>query len=134
MNYIFDFDGTLMNTSEVILATIKSTIADMGLPPKTTEECRAIIGIRTDEAGRYLYPDSDISNAEFARIFRQNYDRIKSGAHEQAFPGVLDTLRALRQKGCPLAIASSRRRESLHAYLKALALRTGLRWWWAQTA
>ena len=45
MNYIFDFDGTLMDTSGVILSTIKATIKDMGLPDKTDEECLAIIGI-----------------------------------------------------------------------------------------
>ena len=76
MNYIFDFDGTLMDTSGVILSTIKATISEMSLPPKTDEECRSIIGIRTDEAGKYLYPDLDISNEEFARIFRANYDRL----------------------------------------------------------
>ena len=31
MNFIFDFDGTLMDTSAVILATIKKTIGDMVL-------------------------------------------------------------------------------------------------------
>lgn len=92
MNYIFDFDGTLMDTSGVILATIMATTKDMGLPEKTEEECRSIIGIRTDEAGKHLYPDLDISNEEFARVFRSNYDRLKKGAHEKAFPGVLDTL------------------------------------------
>ncbi|MDE6636884.1 MAG: HAD hydrolase-like protein, partial [Muribaculaceae bacterium] len=91
MNYIFDFDGTLMDTSGVILSTIKATINDMGLPDKTDEECRSIIGIRTDEAGRYLYPDMDISNKEFAKVFRTNYDRLQKDAHEKAFPGVIET-------------------------------------------
>ncbi len=121
MNYIFDFDGTLMDTSGVILSTIKATIAEMSLPPKTDEECRSIIGIRTDEAGKYLYPDLDISNEEFARIFRANYDRLKKGAHEQTFPGVLDTLAQLRPSG--LAIASSRRVASLNDYLSGLGIK-----------
>ena len=43
MNYIFDFDGTLMDTSGVILSTIKATIAQMGLPEKSDDECRTII-------------------------------------------------------------------------------------------
>ena len=123
MNYIFDFDGTLMDTSGVILATIKASIKEMGLPDKTDDECRAIIGIRTDEAGKYLYPDSDISNAEFARVFRSNYDRLKKDAHEKAFPGVLDTLTKLREEGHGLAIASSRRLASLYDYLDGLGIR-----------
>lgn len=122
MNYIFDFDGTLMDTSGVILSTIKATIAEMGLPEKTDGECRAIIGIRTDEAGKYLYPDLDISNAEFARIFRANYDRLKKNAHEKAFPEVLPTLRRLHESGLGLAIASSRRIGSLNDYLNGLGI------------
>ena len=123
MNYIFDFDGTLMDTSGVILSTIKATIKEMGLPEKTDEECRSIIGIRTDEAGRYLYPELEISNKEFARVFRANYDRLKAGANENTFPGVLETLAELREKGCGLAIASSRRLASLNDYLEGLGIR-----------
>ncbi|MDE5997715.1 MAG: HAD family hydrolase [Muribaculaceae bacterium] len=122
MNYIFDFDGTLMDTSGVILATIKATIKDMGLPDKTDEECRSIIGIRTDEAGRYLYPDLDISNKEFAKVFRANYDRLQKDAHEKAFPEVIETLTKLRANRCQLAIASSRRLVSLTDYLNKLGI------------
>ena len=123
MNFIFDFDGTLMDTSGVILATIKATIKEMGLPKKTDDECRAIIGIRTDEAGKYLYPDSDISNVEFAQVFRSNYDQLKKDAHEKTFPGVMETLAKLKDAGCDLAIASSRRLASLYDYLDGLRIR-----------
>ncbi len=123
MNYIFDFDGTLMDTSGVILSTIKATIKEMDLPDKTEEECRSIIGIRTDEAGKYLYPDLDISNKEFARVFRANYDRLQKDAQEKPFPGVVETLKKLRAEGYRLAIASSRRLVSLAAYLDKLGIR-----------
>ena len=122
MNYIFDFDGTLMDTSGVILSTIKATIKEMGLPDKTDDECRSIIGIRTDEAGRYLYPDLDISNKEFAKVFRANYDRLQKDAQEKTFPGVIETLTQLRDNGSRLAIASSRRLVSLTDYLKKLGI------------
>lgn len=123
MNYIFDFDGTLMDTSGVILATIKATIKEMGLPEKSDDECRSIIGIRTDEAGKYLYPDSDISNVEFAKVFRSNYDRLKKDSHEKTFPGVIETLSKLKEEGHGLAIASSRRLASLYNYLDGLRIR-----------
>lgn len=123
MNYIFDFDGTLMDTSGVILATIKDTIKDMHLPARTEEECRSIIGIRTDEAGKYLYPDLDISNEEFARVFRKNNDRLKVNSNETTFPGVIETLDKLRKNGCSMAIASSRRLASLYDYLDGLGIR-----------
>ncbi len=111
-----------MDTSEVILSTIKATISDMHLPARTDAECRAIIGIRTDEAGGYLYPDLEVSNLEFARHFRSNYERLKSDAREKTFPGVLSTLAELRAAGHRLAIASSRRESSLRDYLQGLGV------------
>lgn len=123
MNYIFDFDGTLMDTSAVILATIKATIKEMHLPPRTDEECRSIIGIRTDDAGRYFYPELDISNEEFARVYRSNYERLQRDAKEKAFPGVITTLKLLRQRDDRMAIASSRRLASLYDYLDGLGIR-----------
>ncbi len=123
MNYIFDFDGTLMDTSSVILSTIKATIKEMGLPDKTEEECRSIIGIRTDEAGRYLYPDLDISNVEFAKVFRANYERLQKDAQEKPFPGVIETLKSLKKDGYRLAVASSRRLASLNDYLDKLGIK-----------
>lgn len=122
MNYIFDFDGTLMDTSGVILATIKATIQEMQLPAKTDDECRSIIGIRTDEAAGHLYPGGGVSDSEFARRFRANYATLKNGAHENTFPGVIETLRQLRDSGCGLAIASSRRLASLNDYLTGLGI------------
>lgn len=124
MNYIFDFDGTIMDTSAIILATIKATVKDMNLPEKSEDEYRAIIGIRTDEAGKYLYPDLDISNKEFARVFRQNYDRLKKDSLERPFPGVIATLQKLKDEGCRMAIASSRRLTSLYDYLDQLGIRS----------
>ena len=121
-NYIFDFDGTLMDTAGVILKTIQTTIRTLGLPPRSDEQCRSIIGIRTDEAGHHLYPDSPVSDKEFAAAFRANYADLKKNAHEEAFPGVIDKLRELRSAGCGLAIASSRRLDSLHDYLRGLGI------------
>lgn len=123
MNYIFDFDGTLMDTSGVIMATIRATIKEMGLPERSDEECRSIIGIRTNEAGKYLYPDLDISNEEFARVFRANYESLKKDSHERLFPGVIETLSKLRADDHGLAIASSRRLASLYDYLDGLGIR-----------
>ncbi len=123
-HYIFDFDGTLMDTQAVILATIQATIKQMGLPERTIDQCRSIIGIRTDEAGHHLYPDADVNvnDTEFARIFRENYERLRAQAAEQLFPGVRESLEQLRAQGIGMAIASSRREGSLREYLRGLGI------------
>ena len=122
LHYIFDFDGTLMDTQAVIMATIQATIRELRLPPRTTDECRSIIGIRTDEAAHHLYPTAPVSDAEFARCFRANYARLRAEAHEQLFPGVREGLEQLRTRGSGMAIASSRREDSLRDYLSGLGI------------
>ncbi len=119
-NYIFDFDGTLMDTSAAIMATIRATIKAMGLPERTDGQCRSIIGIRTDEAGHHLYPDVAISDEEFALVFRSLYPAMQERFPAKPFPGVVATLRSLRADGHPLAIATSRRRDSVKSFLRDL--------------
>lgn len=121
-NYIFDFDGTLMDTQGVILDTIRRTVANLGLPSRTDEQCKSIIGIRTDEAAAALFPELPGLNQRFASEFRRVYEILKADAHEQTFPGVIPTLDDLRQQGFGLAIASSRRRSSLEDYLRGLGI------------
>lgn len=120
--YIFDFDGTLMDTSAAILATIRATIQAMGLTERTEAQCRSIIGIRTDEAGHHLYPDTAISDQEFARVFRSIYPAMQERLPAMPFPGVIEGLRKLREDGRPMAIATSRRRDSVKAFLSELGI------------
>lgn len=117
-NYIFDFDGTLMDTQSVILSTLRRTIAQLGLPPRTDEQCKAVIGIRSNEAAQALYPELPAFNAEFADMFRRNYEETDAVAVVELFPDVKEVLAHLRQMGCGLSVASSRSRASLMHYLE----------------
>lgn len=48
-NIIFDFDGTLADTSELTVETMQRTNLAMNLLDKTDAECRAMIGYRLEE-------------------------------------------------------------------------------------
>ncbi|MCD8386569.1 MAG: HAD family hydrolase [Bacteroidales bacterium] len=116
-NYIFDFDGTLMDTAPVILITMAQTIEEMGLPARTEEECRATIGIRLEEVADYLYPDRKGIGPEYAATYRRIFARNNLPGVAPPYPGVIETLRALHAAGHPLAIASSRSRASLDEFV-----------------
>ena len=53
---IFDFDGTLADTRNIILSTYTSTIEKLGLPTRTTAQLQATIGIPLQEGFENLYP------------------------------------------------------------------------------
>lgn len=111
---IFDFDGTLADTTDSILVTYRRTISELGLTARSDDECRATIGLPLREGFRHLYPDFsdgelDACVVTYRRIFNENKGRFKT----RLYPGVLETLEELKEKGVTMSIASSRSRVSL---------------------
>lgn len=115
---ILDFDGTLGDTQSLIVHTMQQTIAELKLPARSDAECAAMIGLPLKQTFTELIPmtdaEGDLCAETYRRLFWQNN---KPGA-VKLFPGVLDTMRLLSQRGHTLTIASSRLRESLVDYLK----------------
>ena len=111
---IFDFDGTLGDTRRNIVMTMQMTIKEMQLPERSEAECASTIGLPLAGCFRTLF--SDIQDeliprcAEtYRRIFNENLQKITP----EAFPGVVKTLKTLKEQGFVLTIASSRSRNSL---------------------
>ncbi|MBR1401583.1 MAG: HAD family hydrolase [Prevotella sp.] len=111
---VFDFDGTLGDTRQNIVATMKMTIAEHQLPERSERECASTIGLPLAGCFESLYPEAGndlIQNCvgTYRRIFQENLQTIKP----QLFPCVAETLSALKEQGFTLAIASSRNHTSL---------------------
>ena len=119
---IFDFDGTLVDTGELIVATIQSTAAALQLPPNTEAECRSVIGLRLEEVASVLWPQIPDMNQRYADHYRQTFEQLKTSIPVRCFPGVLDTLHRLHTAGYGLAIASSRGHRSLAAYVESFGM------------
>ena len=54
---IFDFDGTIGNTQQIILRSMQATIKELGLPERTDSQCAAMIGLPLTQCFTNLYPD-----------------------------------------------------------------------------
>ena len=111
---IFDFDGTLGDTRRNIVTTMQMTIEELHLQNRSEEECAATIGLPLAGCFRTLFPDIQDElipqcTETYRRLFNENLENI----HPEAFPGVVETLAILHQKGFTLTIASSRSRNSL---------------------
>ncbi len=121
-NIIFDFDGTLVDTSPLIVATMQTTAKELGLDARTDAECRSTIGIRLEDVPPVLWPDNADATENFASTYRIVFDRLKRPLDVKCFPGVLDMLRSLHESGCRMAIASSRSHKSLQEYVDQFRL------------
>lgn len=111
---IFDFDGTLADTTATILRTYQMAIEALGAESRTDAQCQATIGVPLREGFRQLYPnftDAELDNCvkTYKRIFNAN----KSELIPSLYPGVKETLATLSKMGIQMSVASSRSVDSL---------------------
>lgn len=119
---ILDFDGTMGDTRSLIVKTMQQTIAALGLPGRSDDQCASMIGLPLRETFTKLIPMSeamgDLCDATYTRLFKEN--NVPGAV--PVFPHVADTLAKLHARGHVLAVASSRRRQSLLDYMREMGI------------
>lgn len=120
---IFDFDGTLADTRELIVRTMQETITTLGLEARTDEECASMIGLPLKQAFMDLIPMNDGTGNLCAETYRQLFYKNNAVYKVPTFPHVLDTLHLLSKKGYTMTIASSRSNRSLMEYVHDMGLK-----------
>jgi len=110
--YIFDFDGTLADTRQGIIATFRQTIERMHLKPKSDEEIADTIGLPLKDAFIKLTGMSEDKADEAVDNYREIFFATAIPLMK-LFPGVEETLHSLKERGITMAIASSRGEGSL---------------------
>ncbi|MBR4298334.1 MAG: HAD-IA family hydrolase [Bacteroidales bacterium] len=121
-NIILDFDGTLGDTTAVIIRTIQATIVELGLPARTDNECAAVIGLRLVETPPVLFPECNVDVDLYAATYRRLFHIFNTEDAVTLYPNVMETLEELKKRGIVLTIASSRSRSSLVEYVERLGL------------
>ncbi len=119
-NIIFDFDGTLVDTAALIIATMHRTIDALHLPVKTDAECKSMIGYRLEDVPPLLWPEIPDLSERYVTTYRAIFNTIKDAYKIHLYPGVLETLDTLHRNGVRMAIASSRSKASLQEYCAEL--------------
>lgn len=110
---IFDWDGTVMDSTGRIIACMHKAGADLCLPVLEDDAVREIIGLGLPEALRTLYPGID--DDALARM-RERYAVhfvAAEASPSRLYPGARETLAALRGAGLRLAVATGKSRKGL---------------------
>lgn len=120
---IFDFDGTLVDTTESILWTYRATSNELGIDERTDAEYKATIGLPLYEGFKQLYPGfSVVALDNCVRTYRSIYAENKAKLKPRLYPGVKDTLVGLQNLGIKMTIASSRSNASLIEFCESSGL------------
>jgi phosphoglycolate phosphatase len=116
---IFDWDGTLMDSTGRIVECMQRAAADLSLAILPGEEVRGIIGLGLPEAIRTLYPHIDDDGIEAMRA-RYAHHFVEAEATPSAFfPGAIEVLETLRAEQRLLAVATGKSRKGLERIWQA---------------
>jgi phosphoglycolate phosphatase len=113
---VFDWDGTLANSTAVIASAIQRACADVGQPVPNEALARYVIGLGFADAVRHVAPD--LPREDYARLAAAYRDNYRAREFEiSLFDGVRDLLEELRTTGYRLAIATGKSRTGLERAL-----------------
>lgn len=117
---IFDFDGTLADTTESIIKTYNATFDALSVTRPSVDACRNTIGVPLREGFRILFPNSDDERLdEFVSTYRAIYAENQQNLIPALFQDVTETLEAFSEAGIKMSIASSRSRISLLSFCRS---------------
>ena len=115
---LFDFDFTLADASQAILAGFRHALEQMGLPQAEEDAVRRTIGLPLEDAFTLLTGrDAPEERRQFRALFSQVAVPMQIES-TRIFPGAEELLRSLKAAGIPAAIVSTKRAETLRAVLE----------------
>ncbi|MGC9287341.1 MAG: HAD family hydrolase [Hydrogenobaculum sp.] len=116
--YIFDLDGTLIDSLEDIASAANKTLKDLGFEEKSKEEIRKHIGSGARELFRGILPNE--SHLEKAIEIFKSYYAKEPITHTKLFNGAKEVLELLKSKNKKIAVVSNKPLELSTIILKAL--------------
>jgi phosphoglycolate phosphatase len=109
---VFDWDGTLMDSTGAIVASIQAAARDLGIAPPSNERASHIIGLGLIDALRHALPDLPADRyQDVALRYRQHY--LARDQDLLLFDGVVDLMEELAGAGYMLAVATGKTRKGL---------------------
>ena len=118
----FDWDGTLFDSTKIIVRCIQRAVVDVGGALPTDEAASYVIGMGLMQALAHAAPDVPKEKyAELGARYRHHYT-----AHQDdlsLFEGVLPLLAQLKERHHLLAVATGKSRRGLDDVLQSVQLR-----------
>jgi len=108
----FDLDGTLIDTAPDLVRVLNTVIAEEGLPETEFEEARKAVGYGSRALingalmrERKTLPEARIDELQqlFLKLYAEDICRLST-----PFPGVIDTLKALKLRGAELSVCTNK--------------------------
>jgi phosphoglycolate phosphatase len=118
---VFDWDGTLMDSTATIVKCIQAAAKDLGLPIPDNKSASYVIGLGLQDAMQAVLPELDPKYYP-RMVERYRYHYLAKDQGLTLFDGVREMLSELSQRGYFLAIATGKSRVGLNRALDSVKL------------
>jgi phosphoglycolate phosphatase len=107
--FIFDLDGTLLNTLDDLAASVNYALRTHGMPERTLDEVRSFVGNGVRLLMERAIPEGT-DNPRFEETFAtfRQYYMDHSLDKTRPYEGIPEMIHALKQRGCRLAVVSNK--------------------------
>lgn len=120
---VFDWDGTVMDSTAVIAGSIQAACRDLGLNVPSDEAARHVIGLGLAQALQHAVPDAPEAMYEpLADRYRHHF--LAQDQTIPLFEGARETIAELHADGYWLGVATGKSRAGLERVLDASGLRS----------
>ena len=117
----FDWDGTLFDSTALIVKCIQSACQDMNIAVPSDSDAAYVIGLGLHDALKHAAPGlPEASYPELSRHYRRHY--IARQDEVLLFPGSLELLHELKARDHRLAVATGKSRRGLDDALASVQL------------
>ena len=107
--YIFDLDGTLLDTLHDLAASVNYALRQYGMPEHSIDDIRRFVGNGVRLLMERAVPRG-AQHPQFEDVFatfRRHYMEHSLDT-TRPYDGIVDTIHALKQRGCRLAVVSNK--------------------------
>ncbi|MFT3803383.1 MAG: HAD-IA family hydrolase [Burkholderiaceae bacterium] len=116
---VFDWDGTLVDSTGAITEAIRGAASDLSLPIPTREQASHVIGLGLHDALRLAVPDLTAESLP-AFVERYRFHYLKRDQSFLPFDGIADLLTELNGSRQWVAIATGKSRVGLNRALEQM--------------
>jgi phosphoglycolate phosphatase len=118
---VFDWDGTLFDSTALIVRCIQNACEDVGAPRPSDEQAAYVIGLGLADALRHVAPG--LPPERYPALGARYRHHYVASQHELSlFQGTLDMLQALKARAHRLAVATGKGRRGLDDALSHVQL------------
>ncbi len=113
---VFDWDGTLMDSTSAIIASMQAAARDLGVPAPDKKSASYVIGLGLQDALQAAMPDLDPKHYP-KMVERYRYHYLSRDHQLTLFDGARTMLEDLASQGYFLAVATGKSRVGLNRAL-----------------